>query len=144
MWEYMVSDVHSAMKKSYGLGGSRRDIFLRSLRLCLVQSKSNAELTRRLDSLVGEASRNNCVDVLTSLRPSADVDELCAAAAAAREGPLRLNLLGGLPKNLTRENGAESNNYLTQTTYESLYGGCLLYTSPSPRDLSTSRMPSSA
>ena len=26
----------------------------------------------------------------------------------------------------------------------SLHGGCLLYTSPSPRDLSTSRMPSSA
>ena len=26
----------------------------------------------------------------------------------------------------------------------SLYKGCLLYTSPSPRDLSTSRMPSSA
>ena len=25
-----------------------------------------------------------------------------------------------------------------------LYAGCLLYTSPSPRDLSTSRMPSSA
>ena len=24
------------------------------------------------------------------------------------------------------------------------FGGCLLYTSPSPRDLSTSRMPSSA
>ena len=128
MWEYMVSDVHSAMKKSYGLGGSRRDIFLRSLRLCLVQSKSNAELTRRLDSLVGEASRNNCVDVLTSLRPSADVDELYAAAAA-REGPLRLNLVGGLPKNLTRENGAESNNYLTQTTYESLYGG-VMYKTP--------------
>ena len=27
---------------------------------------------------------------------------------------------------------------------ESRYQGCLLYTSPSPRDLSTSRMPSSA
>ena len=27
---------------------------------------------------------------------------------------------------------------------EGLEGGCLLYTSPSPRDLSTSRMPSSA
>ena len=27
---------------------------------------------------------------------------------------------------------------------EWLYNGCLLYTSPSPRDLSTSRMPSSA
>ena len=28
--------------------------------------------------------------------------------------------------------------------YSELYIGCLLYTSPSPRDLSTSRMPSSA
>ena len=28
--------------------------------------------------------------------------------------------------------------------FEGLYIGCLLYTSPSPRDLSTSRMPSSA
>ena len=29
-------------------------------------------------------------------------------------------------------------------SYEEFYQGCLLYTSPSPRDLSTSRMPSSA
>ena len=29
-------------------------------------------------------------------------------------------------------------------TYIEDYGNCLLYTSPSPRDLSTSRMPSSA
>ena len=29
-------------------------------------------------------------------------------------------------------------------TYRALYALCLLYTSPSPRDLSTSRMPSSA
>ena len=29
-------------------------------------------------------------------------------------------------------------------SYDSIYGDCLLYTSPSPRDLSTSRMPSSA
>ena len=28
--------------------------------------------------------------------------------------------------------------------YDTLYADCLLYTSPSPRDLSTSRMPSSA
>ena len=28
--------------------------------------------------------------------------------------------------------------------YEDNYNNCLLYTSPSPRDLSTSRMPSSA
>ena len=30
------------------------------------------------------------------------------------------------------------------TAKDVLYGSCLLYTSPSPRDLSTSRMPSSA
>ena len=29
-------------------------------------------------------------------------------------------------------------------TYKAVCGGCLLYTSPRPRDLSTSRMPSSA
>ena len=32
----------------------------------------------------------------------------------------------------------------TTTTERVLYYTCLLYTSPSPRDLSTSRMPSSA
>ena len=31
-----------------------------------------------------------------------------------------------------------------QTSFVDPYEGCLLYTSPSPRDLSTSRMPSSA
>ena len=30
------------------------------------------------------------------------------------------------------------------TYFDDLYSACLLYTSPSPRDLSTSRMPSSA
>ena len=35
--------------------------------------------------------------------------------------------------------------YIDQFEYfEAVYGICLLYTSPSPRDLSTSRMPSSA
>ena len=33
---------------------------------------------------------------------------------------------------------------LTDIVYIELPEGCLLYTSPSPRDLSTSRMPSSA
>ena len=33
---------------------------------------------------------------------------------------------------------------LHQSGIDSLNEGCLLYTSPSPRDLSTSRMPSSA
>ena len=37
-----------------------------------------------------------------------------------------------------------SNVISTSVKEQALYGGCLLYTSPSPRDLSTSRMPSSA
>ena len=36
------------------------------------------------------------------------------------------------------------NNDLIERTTILIYPGCLLYTSPSPRDLSTSRMPSSA
>ena len=41
-----------------------------------------------------------------------------------------------------RKGAAESLNYIESNEAESL--ACLLYTSPSPRDLSTSRMPSSA
>ena len=44
------------------------------------------------------------------------------------------------PKLEQTERGLERNLSAAQVTYES----CLLYTSPSPRDLSTSRMPSSA
>jgi hypothetical protein len=131
MWEYMVSDSHTVMKKSYGLGGSRRDIFLRSLRLCLVQSKSGVELARRLDALKAEAARNNSVNVLTYLRPRTDDEEydLRTTATAAREGPLRLNLVCDFPRNTSRANGAEDNDYLTQTTYTSQYGG-VMYKTP--------------
>ena len=132
MWEYMVSDSHTIMKKSYGLGGSRRDIFLRSLRLCLVQSRSGVELARRLDALKAEAAMTNSVDVLTYLRPRADGDEeydLQTTATAAREGPLRLNLVCDFPRNTSRAHGAEDNDYLTQITYTSQYGG-VMYKTP--------------
>jgi hypothetical protein len=132
MWEYMVSDLHTVMKKSYGLGGSRRDIFLRSLRLCLVQSRSGVELARRLDALKAEAAMTNSVDVLTYLRPRADGDEeydLQTTATAAREGPLRLNLVCDFPRNTSRAHGAEDNDYLTQITYTSQYGG-VMYKTP--------------
>ena len=132
MWEYMVSDLHTVMKKSYGLGGSRRDIFLRSLRLCLVQSRSGVELARRLDALKAEAAMTNSVDVLTYLRPRADGDEeydLQTTATSAREGPLRLNLVCDFPRNTSRAHGAEDNDYLTQITYTSQYGG-VMYKTP--------------
>ena len=41
------------------------------------------------------------------------------------------------------ENGSGKSTLLDALTY-ALFNNCLLYTSPSPRDLSTSRMPSSA
>ena len=40
--------------------------------------------------------------------------------------------------------GANNNNIIAPVAAAFLGTGCLLYTSPSPRDLSTSRMPSSA
>ena len=36
------------------------------------------------------------------------------------------------------------NNFIQENNYPDWYGYCLLYTSPSPRDISGSRMPSSA
>ena len=48
-------------------------------------------------------------------------------------------------KDLSRYEGEWSKGkYNGQGTYVAPSGACLLYTSPSPRDLSTSRMPSSA
>ena len=48
---------------------------------------------------------------------------------------------------LTLDPHAQNEGPTTQVSrqvYEALVQSCLLYTSPSPRDLSTSRMPSSA
>ena len=44
----------------------------------------------------------------------------------------------------TNENLKEWLNYKKEELENIQYSNCLLYTSPSPRDLSTSRMPSSA
>ena len=48
--------------------------------------------------------------------------------------------LGLLPE----VNGGLENPIYTPPSWQHWCGTCLLYTSPSPRDLSTSRMPSSA
>ena len=49
----------------------------------------------------------------------------------------------GLMKKLS-DKGITDLNWLKEDEKYDLYELCLLYTSPSPRDLSTSRMPSSA
>ena len=52
----------------------------------------------------------------------------------------RLNARGWLAQNWPAEFGGAA----WDAGQRSIYEDCLLYTSPSPRDLSTSRMPSSA
>ncbi|WP_460366233.1 hypothetical protein [Staphylococcus aureus] len=52
------------------------------------------------------------------------------------------------PRSTRKESSAASDVYKRQTVFASMrytkFGGCLLYTSPSPRDTERSRMPSSA
>ena len=49
----------------------------------------------------------------------------------------------GQPLNMILDDGGDLTS-LVHEKYPHYLEGCLLYTSPSPRDLSTSRMPSSA
>ena len=50
----------------------------------------------------------------------------------------------GVPQLLEQPSGTRATVYSTNHRIPAMNDGCLLYTSPSPRDLSTSRMPSSA
>ena len=67
---------------------------------------------------------------------SAELDAARASFQAVKEDP---QVLRSAPKDVIR--AGES---LGRAERLADYWGCLLYTSPSPRDLSTSRMPSSA
>ena len=55
----------------------------------------------------------------------------------------RLNLITG-PNGSGKSNLYRALRLLAETAQGGVVNACLLYTSPSPRDLSTSRMPSSA
>ena len=61
------------------------------------------------------------------------------------DNTLESSVAGEKGKNSSRRNNETSRRILAVSgTQHGSVGGCLLYTSPSPRDLSTSRMPSSA
>ena len=72
------------------------------------------------------------------------------AAFFEQLGPSGLTALGNVVKHaaskglLTVMDAKRGDIGSTALAYAAAYLGCLLYTSPSPRDLSTSRMPSSA
>ena len=72
---------------------------------------------------------------------------IAAAAAVSRSGKAErsLKMYGMLPYFLSKMIAELPISALFPTIFGAiLYPICLLYTSPSPRDLSTSRMPSSA
>ena len=54
------------------------------------------------------------------------------------------NMQGGIPQGHICLVAGASGAMKSSLTFSMLYNACLLYTSPSPRDLSTTRMPSSA
>ena len=70
----------------------------------------------------------------------------------ARLGSYMSSTGGGARRNVTQKSTSgggsstqrKSTSNLNQAKAERQLNNCLLYTSPSPRDLSTSRMPSSA
>ena len=56
----------------------------------------------------------------------------------------RVFLLTGVPDQIYTDAGLEFSNQVTRKLFQALKCTCLLYTSPSPRDRTRSRMPSSA
>ena len=88
------------------------------------QTDAGAELLARVESLelIG----------LISWRYADPVSQLCQRLGIAPARAINASMGGETPIRLLHEAAAR------------IARGCLLYTSPSPRDLSTSRMPSSA
>ena len=86
-----------------------------------------------------EKHRSFLIETLSSL---SDLERLVSKVATKKINPRELFTLNESLKNIK-----PLKNEFKKTTSDdlnSLFKSCLLYTSPSPRDLSTSRMPSSA
>ena len=70
------------------------------------------------------------------IEPGTFTAESLDESFAGEEGPITQPVTGGITSDPIEMENIQ--------TFENPYDVCLLYTSPSPRDLSTSRMPSSA
>ena len=97
-----------------------------------------AEYLSAIEHVVGEQAGMHAIAIAPDDDRSLKQDEICDAADSVDTGDgvvIVTDMFGGSPSNLSLRACSLQNRRI-------LY--CLLYTSPSPRDLSTSRMPSSA
>ena len=107
----------------------------------LPKDAREAGIRRILDKIV-ESEEDDVIQVAAETLIALDrLDDVCRLPPHALEA--FLCEYGALNKHLSLQpTTREEAKHLQLLTR--LYGDCLLYTSPSPRDLSTSRMPSSA
>ena len=109
-------------------GGARHDLSADGIELVL---QPNTEYRRTVVVTIAAADGTTADYEFTQLGQKAD------AAVTSETAQLVFMAAGG------SETVTYTSNMGDAYAYEVVYG-CLLYTSPSPRDLSTSRMPSSA
>ena len=90
-----------------------------------------AKSLKGLKKLVGSLSNADKSEIAKSMKDSSVVKMAGGGDATMKSGVVKLGM-GGMPKSgvMKMKGGGKS--------------GCLLYTSPSPRDSDSSRMPSSA
>ena len=100
-------------------------IQLRQKKKAAIQAKQNAENELRLLQSIEK-------------RSSTGLDNVDKKIESEKEN------VSDVSDNLARKNAQVESIQRLVSLAEERVNGCLLYTSPSPRDLSTSRMPSSA
>ena len=132
------------------LGG---DNFMLEGKLAIVIDKNASEADKfAAKELAGNIKKEWDVKVSVSTSPAAKSIILTRKGAAEKLGDQGYHLSVTSNKVTIKANGEPGLFYGTQTLLQVIQKGyhgpyvkgCLLYTSPSPRDLSTSRMPSSA
>ena len=89
-----------------------------------------------------KVSEVDALSVLRLLEVSRSLDTSVARAAASRATSMQRHEFSRLAEEF--DSVSSSNDSVAQIRLDSEFNNCLLYTSPSPRDRTRSRMPSSA
>ena len=127
-------------------GEQKRSAFTGSAAIVDSKKIENKQLNNVMSSLKGEAAGVQIVD--NSGEPGATPAIRVRGFSSISAGQAPLIIVDGAPydggwNNLNPADVA-SVTVLKDASSTALYGACLLYTSPSPRDSTSSRMPSSA